>query len=65
MQARHPARNFLTLLLAISVAVTSAPVAHATEAWENGRAYTKMLEDAAAAAAPANPTTISPMNGIV
>ena len=51
MQARDPARNFLTLLLAISVAVTSAPVAQATEAWENGRAYTKMLQNYAAEAA--------------
>lgn len=41
----------LILLLALMIPLTSAPAARATEAWENGRAYTKMLEEHAAAAA--------------
>ncbi len=43
----------LVLLLALVIPLTSAPAARATDAWENGRAYTKMLEEHAASAAKA------------
>ena len=41
----------LILLLALVIPLINAPAARATQAWENGRAYTKMLEEHAAAAA--------------
>lgn len=53
MRPRQQCFKALAILLALVIPLASAPAARATDAWENGRAYTKMLEDHAAAAAAA------------